>query len=122
MVHRKRRRRLVLVALLAFVLATSAFAYAATITFPGGAGRAGEGTGAISGYAVSNVKYTLDDSEPANITGVEFTLSPDTATTAKARINGMASWATCTKGTTTWTCPVSGGAQAATQLKVAAAE
>ncbi|HET6602439.1 MAG TPA: hypothetical protein VFG57_10760 [Gaiella sp.] len=121
MVHRKRRRRLVLVALLAFVLGTTAFAYAANITFSGGAGRAGEGTGTISGYDVTNVKYTLDTSDPANITGVEFTLSPNTATKAQAKI-GAGAWATCVKGATTWTCPVSGGAQAAVELKVAAAD
>ena len=123
MVHRKRRRRLVLVALLAFVLGTTAFAYAANITFNGGtAGAAGEGTGTISGYVVSGVKYTLDNNDPANITGVEFALNPDTATTVKAKITGMASWAACTDAGTTWTCPVLGDAQAAVQLKVAAAD
>ena len=62
MVHRKRRRRLALVALLAFVLGTTAVAYAANITFNGAAnaGAAGEGAGTISGYNVTNIKYTLD--------------------------------------------------------------
>jgi hypothetical protein len=124
MVHRKRRRRLVLVALLAFVLGTTGFAYAAGITFNGAsnAGAAGEGAGTISGYNVTNIKYTLDNNDPANITGVEFALSPDTATTVKAKVTGMASWGTCTDAGTTWQCVVSGDAQAAVQLKVAAAD
>ena len=51
MTNRKRRRRLVIVGLLAFVLGTTGFAYAASLTFNGGtdAGRAGSGTGTISG-------------------------------------------------------------------------
>ena len=124
MVHRKRRRRLALVALLAFVLGTTAFAYAANITFNGAsnAGAAGEGAGTISGYNVTGIKYTLDANDPANINGVSFALSPDTATTVKAKITGMAAWATCTDAGTTWTCPVLGDAQAAVQLKVAAAD
>jgi hypothetical protein len=124
MFHRKRWRRLVLVALLAFVLGTTGFAYAAGITFNGAsnAGAAGEGAGTISGYNVTNIKYTLDNNDPANITGVEFALSPDTATTVKAKVTGMASWGTCTDAGTTWQCVVSGDAQAAVQLKVAAAD
>ena len=124
MIGRKRRRRIIVLALLAFVLGTTAFAYAAGLTFNGGtdAGRAGAGTGTISGYDVSSISYTLDDSNPAQITGVEFALSPDTATTAEAKITGMSTWASCTDGGTTWSCPVTGDAQAAVQLTVAAAD
>ena len=106
MVHRKRRLRLALVALLAFLLGTTAFAYAANITFNGAsnAGAAGEGAGTISGYDVTNVKYTLDNNDPANITGVSFALTPDTATNGKAKVTGMSAWGTCTDaGTTTST-------------------
>jgi hypothetical protein len=123
MINRKRRRRLVVVGLLAFVLGTTGFAYAASLTFNGGtdAGRAGSGTGTISGYDVTNVKYTLDNNDPAVITGVQFALTPDTATTAKANINGGA-WATCAHAGGAWTCPVTGNAQAAVNLGVAAAD
>jgi hypothetical protein len=124
MVHRKRRRRLVLVALLAFVLGTTGFAYAAGITFNGAsnAGAAGEGAGTISGYSVTNIKYTLNTDDPSKITGVQFSLTPNTATTAQAKITGMASWATCTLASGTWSCPVNGVALSATELKVAAAD
>lgn len=124
MISRKRKRRFVLVALLAFVLGTTAFAYAASLTFNGGtnAGAAGTGSGTISGYDVTNISYTLDTNDPVNITGVEFALNPDTATTVQAKITGMTSWAACTDGGTTWSCPVSGDALAAVALQVAAAD
>jgi hypothetical protein len=123
MVNRKRKRRIALVALLAFVLGSTAFAYAASITFNGAnnAGAAGQGSGAISGYDVQNIHYQLDDSIPSNLTGVTFELSPATATTVKARINGMPGWSTCTGGPT-WTCALTGTALSATSLQVAAAD
>ncbi|HEX5582218.1 hypothetical protein [Gaiella sp.] len=123
MINRKRKRRIALVALLAFVLGTTAFAYAASITFNGGtAGAAGQGSGTISGYVVSDVHYTLDDNDPSNITGVVFSLNPDTATTVKAKITGMADWAVCTGGASPWSCPVTGDAAGAENLEVAAAD
>jgi len=123
MINRKRKRRIALVALLAFVLGTTAFAYAASITFNGAsnAGAAGQGSGTISGYNVTNIHYTLDSNDPSSITGVTFSLSPNTATTVKAKITGMAAWATCTGGAP-WACPVAGDAQAAVNLEVAAAD
>jgi hypothetical protein len=122
MVNRKRKRRIALVALLAFVLGTTAFAYAATITFNGGsAGNAGQGTGQISGYVVSNVHYTLDDVDPSSITSVTFSLTPDNATTVKAKIQGAPDWALCSETGTTWSCGVTGDAEGATNLEVAAA-
>lgn len=124
MVNRKRKRRIALVALLAFVLGTTAFAYAASITFNGAsnAGAAGQGSGDISGYNVTNIHYTLDGSDPAQITGVTFSLTPDTASTVEAKITGMTNWATCTGGASPWSCAVTGNAQAAVNLQVAAAD
>ena len=51
MVNRKRKRRIAIVALLAFVLGTTAFAYAASITFNGAsnAGAAGQGSIKVTG-------------------------------------------------------------------------
>jgi hypothetical protein len=124
MVNRKRKRRIAIVALLAFVLGTTAFAYAASITFngAGNAGAAGQGSGTISGYNVTNIHYTLDTNDPSNITGVTFSLAPNTATTVKAKITGMANWAVCTGGTSPWACPVTGDAGSAVNLEVAAAD
>jgi len=107
MVNRKRKRRIAIVALLAFVLGTTAFAYAASITFNGAsnAGAAGQGSGTISGYNVTSIHYTLDANDPSNITGVTFSLAPNTATTVKAKLNGTGAWVACTGGTSPWSCP-----------------
>jgi hypothetical protein len=124
MVNRKRKRRIALVALLAFVLGTTAFAYAASITFNNGsnAGAAGQGSGTISGYDVRNIHYTLDNADPSQLTGVTFDLVPNTATTVKAKVNGMPGWSTCSGGSSPWTCTLSGNAEGATNLEVAAAD
>jgi len=124
MVNRQRKRRIAIVALLAFVLGTTAFAYAASITFngAGNAGAAGQGSGTISGYNVTNIHYTLDTNDPSNITGVTFSLAPNTATTVKAKLNGTGAWVACTGGTSPWSCPVTGDAQSAVSLQVAAAD
>jgi hypothetical protein len=123
MINRKRKRRIALVALLAFVLGTTAFAYAASITFNGGdnARHAGQGSGTISGYNVTNIHYTLSDTDPSTITGVTFSLNPNTATTVKAKIGGATDWAVCTGGAP-WACPVTGDAASAASLEVAAAD
>jgi hypothetical protein len=126
MVNRKRKRRIALVALLAFVLGTTAFAYAANITFNGGtnAGSAGAGSGTISGYNVTSIHYTLDTNDPAKITSVKFSLSPDTAGSVEAKISGMAAFVSCTStgGVSPWTCNVTGDAHNADTLSVAAAD
>jgi hypothetical protein len=62
--------------------------------------KAGKGEGAISGYTVSAVAYTLSASNPANIDSVAFTLS-SSATTVKAKL---------VQASSTYTsCAVSGG-------------
>ena len=123
MVNRKRKRRIALVALLAFVLGTTAFAYAAGMTFGGAtnAGHAGQGSGTISGYNVHDIHYTLDDTDPSTITKVVFSLTPNTATSVKARIDSGA-WVTCSGGTSPWTCILTADTSDAGSLEVAAAD
>jgi len=122
MINRKRRRRLVVAGLLAFVLGTTGFAYAASLTFNGGtdAGRAGSGTGTISGYDVERPLHARRQ-QPRDHHGRAFQLTPNTATAAKANINNGA-WATCTHAGNVWSCPVTGSAPAAVNLGVAAAD
>ncbi|MDO9130122.1 MAG: hypothetical protein Q7U34_09680, partial [Anaerolineales bacterium] len=75
--------KVLLIAIVAFAFVSAAYAFDAKNTFgdPDEAGRAGEGSGGISGYDITNVTYTLDESFPANIIAVSFDLAPDTATT-----------------------------------------
>jgi hypothetical protein len=46
--------------------------------------------GAVSGYAVSDVAYLLDD---ARVSSVSFTLRPEAASTVRARIGS--NWSHC---------------------------
>ena len=75
-------RRLVVVVAVAGALALTTFALTAANVVPGT--KAGKGEGAISGYTVSAVAYTLA-ANPANIDRVAFTLD-SAATTVKAKV------------------------------------
>lgn len=83
-------RNLVLVAFGAIV-AVSASGFAASNTVPGTI--AGDGSGAVSGYTVSSVAYTLNSTNPGNVDAVAFTISPVTGT-VKAKVAG--NWYSCT--------------------------
>lgn len=72
----KSPRRLAAVAVFAIV-ALSAFGFAATNTFPNDAGKAGHSGDDISGFTVTAVGYGLQDTNPAYLDEVHFTL--DTA-------------------------------------------
>lgn len=87
------RRRTVLVVALAAALALATFAFTASNTVP--ASRAGKGEGAISGYVISSVAYTLASGNPANIDSVAFTLNA-AATTVKAKVVASAGYTDCT--------------------------
>ncbi len=116
----KRALKLFIIGLIAFVLATAAYAYAANNTVP--AGRAGAGSGAISGYTISGVTYTLDASNPVNITAVGFTLDAG-ATTVKVRLVSGGTLFNCAGGPTAWSCTISGvTVLSANTLEVVAAQ
>jgi hypothetical protein len=93
-----RRPRLVLAIVAASLLAVAAYALTASNTVP--PTKAGQGEGAISGYTVSGVAYTLNATNPANVDSVAFTLNAS-ATTVKAKLVAASSTYT--------SCAVSGG-------------
>ena len=96
---RFRTKQRVLAALVvAGVLGAATYAFTATNTVP--ASYAGSGSGAISGYAVTNVQYQLAAANPSNIDKVTFTLDAS-ATVVKAKV--VAASATYTD------CTVTGG-------------
>ncbi len=67
--------RLVTVFMLVAVIAAATYAFAAANTVP--ASYAGDGSGAISGFVISNIHYTLNAANPAgDITNVTFTVAP----------------------------------------------
>ncbi len=59
-----------------------------------GASRAGDGTGPVSGYAVSNVRWTMEPSNPANMILVRFGLDRP-ANQVFVRFNSTDAWRPC---------------------------
>jgi hypothetical protein len=122
--HRKHRgkRRFLLVATLAAIVALAAYAFTASNTVP--ATNAGSGSGTISGYTVSGVTYTLNTTTPTNIDQVAFTISPTTGT-VKAQLVSGGSWYSCTNTSGSVTCATTSPqatAASANQLTVVAAQ
>jgi hypothetical protein len=86
-------------------VAVGAYAFTAsnTIADPG---QAGIGTGTITGYAVTNVTYTIDSSAPATWSFVDFDLSAD-ATQVQVKLDDSnavltsSGWVDCTAGSST---------------------
>ena len=81
-----------LIVLVAFALATVTYAYAANNTVP--ASTAGDGAGAISGYTVNGIVYTLDAASPDKINKVAFTLNA-AATVVQVSVTGAAPYQSC---------------------------
>lgn len=92
----------------ASVVAVGGMAYAASNTVP--ATVAGSGSGAVSGYTVSSLTYTLA-SNPANVASVSFTLSATGATRVRVSGDGGTTWYNCDSvivGTAVTNCATSG--------------
>lgn len=87
------RRRTVLVVALAASLALATYAFTASNTVP--ATKAGKGEGAITGYTVSGIAYTLSAANPANIDSVAFTLSASAATVKAKLVQSSTAYTDC---------------------------
>ncbi len=120
---RNSKRRITLVAVLAIVLGSGIYAYAASNTVP--TGNAGAGSGAISGYTVSNISYGLNTATPTNVDQVSFTIAPIAAGTVKAQLAAGGTWYSCTNTAGAVTCNTTAPqatVAAATQLTVVATQ
>ena len=108
-------RRLLLIGLLG-LLAVLSYGFAAANTVP--TSNAGDGSGAVSGYTVSNVHYVLNSSNPANVDTVTFTLTPAMVAGGTVRIstNGTSFIAAACTGTSTISCSLTGASVTATSL------
>ncbi len=117
--NRSRTRRLLGVAIIA-ALAVAAFGFAASNTVNDS--KAGDGTGNVSGYTISNIDYNLNSSNPANIDSVEFDL--DAAAEDVYVSHDGTTWTSCTVSGTHATCDFNPDipVQPLTQLRVVAAE
>ena len=98
---RPKRRRSVLAALVvAGVVGSAAYAFTATNTVPASTA----GSGAISGYTVSAIAYTLNATTPTNLDAVAFTIAPTTASVVKIQLAAAGSWYTCANAAGSVTC------------------
>ena len=121
----KNRYRILALLVMAIILGAATYGFAESNTVTSGA--AGEGSGTISGYTVTNVHYTLNSTTPTQFTSVSIDLGATAATNnvyagISATGGSPASWVTCTLNAgTVWDCPLSGSVDTAQELHVAAA-
>jgi hypothetical protein len=100
---RRRKRYLVLVLVLAVCVAAAMYGFTASNTVTAKA--AGDGSGSISGFAVSSVAYTLNASDPSKIDAVAFTISPATTSALKVKLEAAgSSWYSCTNSSGSVSC------------------
>ena len=105
----KRSFRIFIIFIVVLAFATVAYASAAANTV--NPSKAGDGSGAVSGYTVSAVHYNLNTTNPANIDSVTFNLdtAPAAGSTLKIKlVNAGTTWYTCTNVTTAVTCVTTG--------------
>lgn len=106
---------MLMLGLLGIVSATTlGFAAANTVD----TSNAGDGAGAISGYTVTNVHYTLDSTNPSQVNQVSFTLSPAMVSggTIRISVNGTSFITAPCTGTSSVTCSLTGAGVTATSL------
>jgi hypothetical protein len=104
------RPRILVAFAVAMILSASAYGFAAANTFTNGPSGAGDGNQAISGFAISNVAYTMDASTPSNITSVAFDIAPASgaaaAKTVKIKLFALDTFHTCVVASGAATCDV----------------
>jgi len=117
-----RSSKLFFIVLVVLIFATSAFAFAASITGLPATTRAGEGATIIGNYAVSNLDYVLTVANPSTISAVTFTLD-NAAATVSVSLDGGTSFVNCTNGTgNDWSCATTSTVLSATQLVIVASD
>jgi hypothetical protein len=91
--------------LLAAVVASAAigggvYAFTASNTVP--STTAGAGSGAVSGYTVTNLHYALNATTPGNVDSLTFTISPTVPSTSSGKV--VIQTALTAGGPTNYTC------------------
>lgn len=115
MKNRKPRSLRIIYALAAVLMLTAvvnAFAAANVVPESG----AGDGTGTVSGYTISNVTYALLTSNPAKISSLSLDVAATggggAATSVRITVNNGTTWITCSGPTgSTWSCAFGSGAE-----------
>jgi len=116
-----------IILVVALALTTTAFALADSNTVT--TSKAGDGSAAVSGYAVTGVTYNLNSSDPSLIDSVAFDLDAAATNVAAGIADSSANEKysdACTASGTHWTCTFSGAniptVLEAVSLRVIAAE
>ena len=99
-VLKTRNSRIAVAVVVALAIGGGAYAFTASNTVP--ASTAGAGSGAVSGYTVTNLHYTLNATSPSNIDSLTFTISPSVPSTGTGKV--VISAALSTGGPTNYTC------------------
>lgn len=118
-----RSSKLFVIVLVVLIFATSAFAFAASITGLPGTTRAGEGATVIGGYTVSGLDYVLTGGNPSTVSAVKFTLNA-TASDVSVSLDGGTSFITCgpDAGVNNWICNTTTSVASASELVIVASD
>jgi hypothetical protein len=101
---KRNRKTLTLIGTLVSMLLVATAAYAFTATNVVSTTRAGDGHSTISGYTISNVVYTLDNTSPQNIAGWQFDLDA-AAASVRSKLVSSSTYTACVHGAGFhWTC------------------
>ena len=122
----KNRYRILALLVMAIILGAATYGFAADNTVA--ANVAGEGFGAVSGYDVTSVIYTIDSGDPTTFSNVRFTFDASATTTnvfagtSAAGGVGLSRSSCSLVAGTTFDCAISGDVDVAVELHVAAAQ
>ena len=100
MIKKALHLKVLVAAVAALVVAAGAYAFTAANTVP--ATTAGAGSGAVSGYTVTNLHYNLNATTPVNIDSLTFTVSPVIPSTSSGKVLVQA--VLSTGGPNSYTC------------------
>ena len=94
------------------VLATAAYGFAAANTVSSSG--AGDGNGAISGYTIDSIGYTLNAADPSKLDTVRFAVTPSGTNpqpaTVKVQVVTGGAWYSAAHGTgTSWSVDLAAG-------------
>ncbi|MGC1376050.1 MAG: hypothetical protein WA821_07510 [Anaerolineales bacterium] len=113
--------QILFVALIVVSIASITYVFAAGNTNPPAAG--GDGGSAISGYAITNVAYHVNESDPTRLDSVSFTLDASAGMVRIKLVEAGSTWYHCNVVSgNDWSCDTPGAEIASVdQLRVFAA-
>ena len=121
------RARSFAVLALILILAAAIYGFAAANIVPETG--AGDGSGTVSGYTITNVNWVINsDSDPSDVDSVSFDVNATAGAGAASEVyislDGGTTWiTTCTDAGATWTCTgLSDTVLSVTSLRVVAVE